>query len=66
MRKLTAVLMVMALLPLGAASLSGCSKAQDEVLENDPKVSEQKEKEYSDKMREELQKNMPKGKKGKR
>jgi hypothetical protein len=66
MRKLLAVLMVMALLPLGAASLSGCSKAQDEVLENDPKVSDQKREEYSQKMREEMQKSIPKGKGPKR
>jgi hypothetical protein len=62
MRKLFTVLTLLTVLPLGAGTLTGCSKAQDEVIENDPKESEAKRAEYSEKMRAEMQKNIPKGK----
>jgi hypothetical protein len=67
MRKLLAVLTLMALLPLSAGVLSGCAgKGEDEILEHDAKVSETKRAEYEKTMKEQMQKNIPKGKGPKR
>jgi len=62
MRRLLAVMTLVALLPLASSTLSGCSKAADEVIENDPKVSEAKRAEYAEQMKESMQKSVPKGK----
>lgn len=47
-----------------AALFVGCSGGQDEVLENDPKVTEQKTQEYQKQMEEAMKNN--KGMPGKR
>ena len=57
MRKLLTLLTLTALIPLCSATLVGCSGgATDEVLDYDPKVSEQKRAEYEQQMREGMQK----------
>jgi hypothetical protein len=62
MRRLLAVMTLVALLPLAAGTLSGCSKGADEVIENDPKVSEAKRAEYAEQQKQAMQKGIPKGK----
>ena len=66
MRKLLVGLTFMALLPVCSMSLSGCGGGGDEMLENDPKVSEAKRAEYAENQREAMKSQVPGAKKKKK